>query len=267
MYFINIINEDDTTDNTDTIHSIVIGSYDPNQISASPKGIGSENCLPKNTQIKYTIEFQNTGTDTAFNIKIFNKLDPSLDISTLKILNSSNTYELLLEDRELKFYFNNIQLPDSNKDKFKSNGYITYSIYPKMNFEGIIKNKSDIYFDYNAPISTNEVKLKIGNCTQDTIIAQPPPITILNNSMEIFPNPIQNSNIKLNLSIADKNVYELLLYDITGRLVTSTLKKMYDKGEHKITIKVGDLSNGTYFLKLFSNNKKSLVSKIVVTNL
>ncbi len=71
----NVIIHDDT----------ITGSYDPNDIVVSPSG-----CLPAGvTNLTYTIHFENTGNDTAFNIYVLDTLSPDFDVSTFKILASS----------------------------------------------------------------------------------------------------------------------------------------------------------------------------------
>ncbi len=45
-----------------------IGAFDPNDKVASPKGLTNKHLVEANTDIEYQINFQNTGTDTAFSI-------------------------------------------------------------------------------------------------------------------------------------------------------------------------------------------------------
>jgi hypothetical protein len=59
----------------------------------------------------------------------------------------------------LRFTFDNIKLPTKTADSVKSNGSISFSIYPIKNIlEGsVIQNHAAIYFDYNIPVITNTV--------------------------------------------------------------------------------------------------------------
>ena len=75
-----------------------IGSYDPND-----KRIFNENgfeteTVDKEEYIFYHIRFQNTGTDTAFNVKIVDQLSPILDLNTLVMLSSSHPYVFTITD-------------------------------------------------------------------------------------------------------------------------------------------------------------------------
>lgn len=49
-------------------------SFDPNDKAAFPVGYGDEHFIERNTSIDYRIRFQNTGTDTAFNVVIVDTL-------------------------------------------------------------------------------------------------------------------------------------------------------------------------------------------------
>ena len=51
-----------TSNNSSDIHCAEnIGSYDPNDKSASPTGFGVDHIIRENTDIEYKIRFQNTG--------------------------------------------------------------------------------------------------------------------------------------------------------------------------------------------------------------
>ncbi len=143
-----------------------IGSYDPNDKMAFPKGYGEEHFIKANTDIEYKIRFQNTGTDTAFNIVIIDTLSNFLDISTLRLGSSSHPYTTELgADGLVQFTFYNIMLPDSNINEVASHGFIKFKIRQKPNLPigTRIYNKADIYFDFNDPIITNETWHTIGD--------------------------------------------------------------------------------------------------------
>ncbi|MEM1121523.1 MAG: hypothetical protein AAGJ18_13825, partial [Bacteroidota bacterium] len=73
-----------------------IGAYDPNDKAAIPSGIDSENFVKKNTDLTYKIRFQNTGTDTAFNVVILDTLSNLLDASSVLPGASSHDYQFQL---------------------------------------------------------------------------------------------------------------------------------------------------------------------------
>ncbi|HXC03386.1 MAG TPA: SprB repeat-containing protein, partial [Bacteroidia bacterium] len=79
-------------DNTDSASIYVVGSYDPNAKSVLPRGNGPLGYISTHDkQLKYTIHFQNTGTDTAHLVVIKDTLDPHLDITSFHMGASSAT--------------------------------------------------------------------------------------------------------------------------------------------------------------------------------
>ncbi len=59
----------DPTNNLCIRTDTVISSYDPNEMAVTPQGT-----IPSGTQLQYTIQFENTGNDTAQNIYIMDTL-------------------------------------------------------------------------------------------------------------------------------------------------------------------------------------------------
>jgi uncharacterized repeat protein (TIGR01451 family) len=106
-----------------------IGSFDPNDKTGFPRGVGPEGFIEPGTGLEYLIRFQNTGTDTAFTVVVRDTLSPWLDLSSLQLGTESHDYQLVIEDdRVLVFQFNNIMLPDSNVNEPASHGFFRYSI-------------------------------------------------------------------------------------------------------------------------------------------
>lgn len=135
-------------------------AFDPNDKSASPLGVGPFREVPADTTLSYLIRFQNTGTDTAFNVVLIDTLSPNLDLSTLRPGSSSHPYKWeIYEQGILRFTFNDILLPDSTTNEVASHGFIAYEIQPRTGIlpGQVIENKAGIIFDFNAPIITNTV--------------------------------------------------------------------------------------------------------------
>lgn len=137
---------------------IIDGPYDPNNKLVTPEGVGPNGNIPPNTTLNYTVNFQNTGTDTARHIFVIDTLSEYVDLSTISIIESSHTMKVAYyADRVLRFDFRNIYLPDSGASLEGSKGYFMFSVDTKKNLPQAtqISNLVDIYFDYNAPIRTN----------------------------------------------------------------------------------------------------------------
>jgi len=137
-----------------------VGSYDPNEKIAYPKGYFDEHFIQATDEIEYHIRFQNTGTDTAFTVVLRDTLSSFLDARTIRPGSSSHDYEFeLLENGIVKFTFENILLPDSTTNLEASNGYVKFKVKQKNgNDPGtVINNRAGIYFDFNEPILTETV--------------------------------------------------------------------------------------------------------------
>jgi hypothetical protein len=108
--------------------------------------------------MEYVIRFQNTGTDTAFTVKVLDTLDTDLDIFSVRSGVSSHNYSFRMHGpRVLEWTFYNIKLPDSTTNEPASHGFVTFTVNQVKNLpDGTeINNRVGIYFDYNDPIITN----------------------------------------------------------------------------------------------------------------
>ncbi len=139
----------------DSSKILIRGSYDPNDKQATPELSPLQ--VANGTYIDYTIRFQNTGNDTAFNVVISDTLASELLVNTLKVAGSSHTCKTTVKDNIVFFEFLNILLPDSNVNEIKSHGFVSFKIkpHPSVPSGETINNKAAIYFDYNAPVITN----------------------------------------------------------------------------------------------------------------
>jgi uncharacterized repeat protein (TIGR01451 family) len=156
----------DLTNNSDSITVIVSGSYDPNdkQVWTQDNVNADGSIMPGDSMLRYLVRFQNTGTDTAFNIFILDTLDANLDPSSLKVLSGSHGYAATFKSNNVvEFAFNNVLLPDSNTNEALSHGHIEFSLKLKPNrpLGTEIPNSASIYFDFNQPVLTNTVTSRI----------------------------------------------------------------------------------------------------------
>jgi len=256
-------NDLNTGVNRDTARVTVIGSYDPND-KAVDQGRGNEHYTLMNTPLTYRIRFQNTGTDVAFTVKIKDELDANLDVPSLRIRSSSHPMTYRLDDRMLTFTFNDIMLPDSTHNEPGSHGYVEYSISPRAGFaeNTVVRNIADIYFDFNAPVTTNEVF--------NTYVTQYPggepnpgsdPITAIEqeqSSVAIYPNPSADGTIQIVLS----NVTAVQ----SGELITASGNRMVQFSNIPVDgrIVLNNIPAGLYLLRL-RQGASVTVTKVVVT--
>ncbi len=82
---------------------VSIGSFDPNDKRAFAEGRQEDEWVLPNTDLEFQIRFQNTGTDTAFYVRIEDRLSFFLDPTTVVPGASSHTYNWSLENNNLNF--------------------------------------------------------------------------------------------------------------------------------------------------------------------
>ncbi len=144
-------------------------AIDPNDKFVLPRGEGVHHAVPIDQDwLDYTIRFQNTGTDTAFNVLLVDRLSTDLDWSSMEVLGTSHplTNIFIQEDGELNFRYDHINLPDSGANMAQSNGYVRFRMRPLPDRPNLteIHNTAEIYFDFNAPVITNTTLTTLVDC-------------------------------------------------------------------------------------------------------
>ncbi|HYV92313.1 MAG TPA: T9SS type A sorting domain-containing protein [Chitinophagales bacterium] len=242
-----ISSDQNAIDNVFDLKQEVVGSYDPNEKTVEPSGdVAAGNALT------YTIFFQNTGNDTAFNVVIRDTLDADLDPSTFELLGYSSPVEVKLSGSgDLEFDFQNILLPDSNVNEPGSHGFVKYKIRTKENLPvgTEIRNRSSICFDFNAPIVTNTTQNFIG---YPDVVSEIPGQYF----MQLYPNP---SSDVLMISFQKKNIYKLEITDVVGRIMFSSEKI----SSSPLKINISYWANGMYFVSSVSENEKYFEGKFL----
>jgi Secretion system C-terminal sorting domain len=258
--FVNNFGLNNGTSNPHQLCEAVRTSFDPNDISAKAEGVGAQRFILKNSDIEYKIRFQNTGNDTAFVVRLLDKLPNELDASTLRIGTGSHPFTWrLASNGVLEFLFQNILLADSMTNESASHGFITYRIKTKPNLANgtTISNQAGIYFDYNAPIMTNIYTHTIGENLQNVFLSVE---NIVENNLKtrIYPNPTTRF---LNIDVENdgNEVFDIKIVNTLGQTVHSQTTF-----SNKNQIDVLHLPQGSYFLEITSKSGRA-IAKIVVT--
>ncbi len=231
------------------------GSFDPNELKGYPEGITDKRYIDNEQKLDYVIRFQNTGNDTAFNIRIENQIPLNeLDLTTLSLGASSHPYHFVLTPQgKLIFSFSAILLPDSGRNERASHGFVQYSIRPvdKLSNGTRILNNALIYFDYNDGVGTNTDLHTIGNPVVVKVnqIDSENPI-----ELEINPNPLQEFSSVIVHSISKNAQYKLSCLNVNSQQIW---QKEFT-GNHT-SISKGELSPGVYILVL--KNKEGVPLK------
>lgn len=225
-------------------------SFDPNDKLVNPSRAYDEVLFEEN--FIYTIRFQNTGNDVAYDVKILDTLDTNLDWETFRVLGSSHSEVLntsLDNEGILIFDFPNIFLPDSTANLEGSNGHVTYMIsaLDGLSENTVIHNSAGIYFDQNPPIITNTTEsvmvsmLTITNTTTPDLFPD----------LAILPNPNTGTFQVENIS---RGTYNLL--NTKGQIIQS------GKLENGTLIDISEAVQGVYLIQMMIDEQ--MVTRRVV---
>ncbi|MFN0203859.1 MAG: T9SS type A sorting domain-containing protein [Bacteroidia bacterium] len=251
-----LVGDNTIWNNQDNYLVNVVASYDPNYMEVSPKGNGAEGYINyTDSVLTYTTHFQNTGNFFATFVRLEIPLDMDLRTNSIEILAASHEpYRAeITPNNMLIIYFDNINLPDSFSNPIGSCGFVTFRLHLK---EGLangtqIINHSEIIFDYNAPVITNEVI----NTIKGTISVDD---EANKTHFKLYPNPTQNE-IQVEFGEAQaENILEL--YNVLGVKV-KTLQA--EKGIAKLTASIQDLTAGIYLYKAIVNGEQQQTGKII----
>ncbi len=232
-------------DNTYVLNQTVVNAFDPNDKTVL-EGATIQQSQVSN-YLHYITRFQNTGSAAATTVVLKETLDPDLDWNTFEPVGASHTYNLQIKNgNQLTCTFSNIGLPDSTTNEPASHGWLAYKVKPKSTFTvgDIASSNSDIYFDYNPPIVTNNVTTQINNLSNGEFDK---------NNFKIYPNPANNYFVIENTT-AEVSTYEIL--DIKGQQLS--------KGnvESLKPIDISKLQSGLYFITVKTENSSQTYKMI-----
>lgn len=233
----------DLANNTYVSSQVVTASLDPNDkaVRTSTDASVGQYFIGDDEWLDYTIRFQNTGTDTAFNVVITDTLEADLDPATIQWGASSHTcIKELGAGGVVKFIFPNILLPDSNVNEPLSHGLVGFRIKPKQPLlpGTFLSNVCDIYFDFNPPVHTNtaEVEATVGMEVQEHG----------QDHMLLFPNPV-NDVLYVTGQAAGTGMLDVEIRGTDGR---SVMRARIASGTSAIT--VASLASGSYMVSFRS---------------
>jgi uncharacterized repeat protein (TIGR01451 family) len=250
----NAFPHDDADPSIDIFCGEATNSFDPNDKTGYPLGIGTANNIDPNQDLEYLIRFQNTGTDTAFTVVIRDTLSNLFDIFSVQSEVSSHDYSFrMYGQRILEWTFSNIMLPDSNINEAASHGFIKFKVKqnPNLPIGTLIENSAAIYFDFNAPIITNTSWHTINEDFISVSVNQ-----VLEEKLQIkfYPNPTtgliyidKKDNTEINIQVID-NLGRLLLVRKSNEKIT--------------TLNIKTFVNGVYFISI-NNGKQTAIQKVI----
>ena len=221
----------------------VVNSYDPNNKIVYPSNITPD----YDGYLTYTINFQNTGSAPAFNIRLEDTLSSHLDYSTFEVIDYSHDMHYNLTNDKLTVYYPNIMLVDSTTSEPDSKGYITYRV--KTNGSVIdgdqIENTAYIFFDFNSAIVTNTTvtEVEVDDSGFDYMDQS---------SVGVYPNP---SNQEYYI-VSDKSITAVRVFDQQGKLIN------YSFDFNQKLVDLFDNSPGIYFMQIVLDNQ-TITKKLI----
>lgn len=247
--------ETNLQNNAALVEQEVVGSIDPND-----KRVNRSQIKPtdQDSTLEYIIRFQNTGNYPATFIEIIDTIDASLDVSTFDMIAASHAYVMLFpEEHVIRWRFDNILLPDSTSNEPASHGYVHFSFKPshQIDVEKGITNSASIYFDFNAPVRTNEAKTMIEVTTSlyDEIGSD---------ALIVWPNPVEDViNIQFDLKSSSRTT--LKIYSIDGRLVYHEDLGYLSRGPQQTAVSVSAINNGVYTIRV-GTVSENFTSKVIL---
>ncbi|MBK8846265.1 MAG: T9SS type A sorting domain-containing protein [Bacteroidetes bacterium] len=252
----------DLSNNDDSLSQTVVNSYDPNnklvlKTNASDPSFQLVSSWNADQQIKYCINFQNTGTAEAINIVVIDSLDSDLDAATYQFVSSSHTCTVTRNGHEVIYQFPNIWLPDSTSNEPLSHGNILFKVaaLPNLAAGTLLQDNADIYFDFNAPIITNNTNILLVvplglnqfETTQDGIAILPNPTTEVAH-IQFTNNKIEDARLTI-IDAAGKTIYSTSI-QLTNGINSYTLPSIAISGTYTIQLKNADGSrHGRFVVK------------------
>ncbi|MDO8367891.1 MAG: T9SS type A sorting domain-containing protein, partial [Saprospiraceae bacterium] len=238
----------------------VVGSFDPNDKVGFPLGLTVAHFIEQGQDIEYRIRFQNTGNDTAFLIRIFDTLPPTLDPATIRPIAASHPYTWdVTANGQIIFTFANILLPDSTTNEPASHGFVSFRISQKPGLADgtFVDNSAAIYFDFNEPVLTNSWRHTIGR--PETVSVKNPVSGMKNVQVLVSPNPMDQAANFVLLGDLPESDLRFDLLDPMGRLLRT---EVFSGNNYRFTKK--NLSSGLYFWQIAAQGKVIARGRIVV---
>lgn len=221
-------------DNVNNLHQLVVNSYDPNDKTCTEGEVVPPSTIGK--YVHYIIRFENNGTANAENIVVKDIIDTeTYNMNSLIPLSASHSFETRITNtNRVEFIFQNINLPF---DDASNDGYVAFKIKikPTLTIGDTFSNSANIYFDYNAPIITNNYLTTIqalginDNLTDSKIV--------------MYPNPVKD----IVFFNTEENVVKVEVYDTSGRILSSNAVQ-----DNQLNLT--ELKTGNYILTVYTEN-------------
>ena len=230
-------------------------SYDPNDKLVQSNLLEQSEFAYIDDEIFYTIRFQNTGNDVAFNVRVEDELDKKLDWTTFRSITASHDFytEFNRSTGKVTFYFDDIMLPDHMSNEPESHGFVMFGIASLSELEDktTLENTASIFFDENPPIVTNTavntLVAEVETDIEDSILD-------VGYSILIHPNPFSDYTMIEVGGLSPQGNYQLQVTDILGRQL-----RELTLANGKANLQRGDLESGMYLIQILEKESGELL--------
>ena len=201
----------------------------PIQLTAYPRGYKDSIVTPE-TDIEYTVFFAFPDDSSFERVVIRDTLPEQLDFNSLEMGAASHPYEFVLyQGGILKITFDSIRTSSAGTGEAGAaprTGYATYRLSQKPNgtVGTVISSRAAVYFDYEAPVFSEEVRHVIGcdnlleeGCllTSDRNLPQATGVDV-----QLSPNPVkERTTVRISGWDQVDTQFQFNLYDASGRKV------------------------------------------------
>jgi hypothetical protein len=246
----------------DTVHQTIVGSWDPNnkivtRTNTNDPAAQMISAINPDQELKYTVNFQNTGNAPAYNVIVVDEISTLLDMSTYQFLGASHPdYEIIITGNTVTYKFMNIMLPDSTNDEPNSHGHVSFRIhaFPGLTTGTQIIDYANIYFDFNDPVLTDDAVV--------TMIEPLGNAPLANSNLNAFPNPA-NDNLSLIFNSHVAGIGVVRFIDNLGR-VSLQSDLSVSTGVNRVELNTASLSNGIYLMQFTTPSGKLINHKVSV---
>lgn len=181
-----------------------------------PKGVDVAHYITPENDLEFLIQFQNTGTDTVHQVIVRDTLSPFLDPATVHPGAASHPYDFDVYGNGIVQFtlLNPNLLPQGSS---ANEGYVKFRVSqkPEVPCKTKIFNSAAIYFDFDAPVLTNQTFHTV--CSQDSFLFVPVINPYFPNAdVKVYPNPFDESTT-FEISGVQSSGFRLELYDLIGR--------------------------------------------------
>ena len=157
-----------------------VASEDPNAITVSPEGSGSQGYILNGQPLTVGVQFENSPNATAMahNVEVDVQLGSGLNPSSVQFLAASTATAPLMSVTAgglVRFFFNNIDLPPDTAPPAGQGG-VEFSVAPLATLADNtpLTVSANVYFDYNPPVATGSASRLIDAATPQATVAPLP---------------------------------------------------------------------------------------------